>query len=184
MTATEGKRKVPESKPGLVAGVTSLVFSVVGVVLVLAGLLVISPRFGTDVAGSGVINSGVAEAQRCRYSAVLSASGEDPGRNVGNGWVCWAKVTWDDGQVGVHEVERSQLRPKDVGQSVQVVAREVKTSSVGGRRAEVFRADYEPSPVLGGVLMVACILAGTPLVLAFPSYLWMLYKHRRRERAQ
>ncbi|MHA6801960.1 DUF6346 domain-containing protein [Salinifilum ghardaiensis] len=163
----------------------SLVFSLVGAVMLLSGPFVVMPWFGANAAGAEVSKKGAAEAQRCRYSVLISDSEEDPDRNItGLGWVCWAKVTWDSGEVRMREVKQSQLKPADIGQSIRVVGREVSIDEAGGRRTEVFRADYEPSPILAGAGLIACVVIGLSLSLAFPSYLRMLYKHRRREGAR
>lgn len=121
------------AKPGCAAGIVSLVCSVLGVAFFLAGIMVALPYFAAKAAGTEVSKRGVAETQHCRYSWVLSGSQEDPERNVtGLGWVCWAEVTWDDGDVQLREVKQSQLEPEDVGRQVPVVGREVRIDEAGG----------------------------------------------------
>ncbi|SFT49243.1 hypothetical protein SAMN04487904_102494 [Actinopolyspora lacussalsi subsp. righensis] len=141
----------------------------IGILLFLAAFFVVLPYFGTGAAGSEVSARGTAVAQQCRFAGPIAKSSAPKRENViGFGWICRARVHWNDGSVETREVSGSQLTGEDVGNSVDVVERQIDYSKGSDTRPQIYRADFEPHVLLAwGSVLATCLLGFVFAALGF-----------------
>ncbi|MGJ7908856.1 DUF6346 domain-containing protein [Actinopolyspora sp. H202] len=141
----------------------------VGIGLFLAAFFVVLPYFGTGAAGTEVSARGTAVAQQCRFSGPITKSRAPKRENViGFGWICRARIHWNDGGVETREVSGSQLTGEDVGNRVDVVERRIDYSKGSDTRPQIYRADFEPRVLLAwGSVMATCLLGFVFAALGF-----------------
>ncbi|WP_438388462.1 DUF6346 domain-containing protein [Actinopolyspora saharensis] len=153
-----------------------------GLVLFLSGILVVLPFFGVSAAGAEVTDRGTAVAQRCRFAGPIADSqAPERGNVLGFGHICQARVTWRDGTTESREVSGSQLTPDDIGTEVAVVERAVDDSARGsGTRPQLYRADFEPHPVLAGIAVIGVCLLGGACALVGASNLHQRFRGGQR----
>ncbi|WP_139219558.1 DUF6346 domain-containing protein [Actinopolyspora alba] len=138
-----------------------LLFLLLGVSLFFAAIFVVFPYFGTGAAGTEVSARGTAVAQQCRFAGPIAKSSAPKQENViGFGWICRARVHWNDGSVETREVSGSQLTGDDVGNRVDVVERQIDYSKGSDTRPQIYRADFEPHVLLAWSSVVATCLLG------------------------
>ncbi|GHH47485.1 DUF6346 domain-containing protein [Lentzea cavernae] len=124
-----------------VAGLFALVILGAGVLLGLTGFTRFDPTAGTN--SRPVTDRGVARVTGC------SSSGPVGIRGFGTWWTCQADVTWESGRQTRVTAEPDQLTPSDQGTEVPVMQRGSGEVRNGPDNAPVYRADFEPSVVLG-----------------------------------
>lgn len=121
----------------LVAGLVGLALWAAVAIAGLTGFTHFKPAAAT----TSVSDRGVARVADCRREGPVSVSG------FGYWWLCEADVVWDSGGRQRVTVQIGQLGPDDAGRDVPVVQRLVADKA--SRAAAVYRADFEPSVVLG-----------------------------------
>lgn len=135
-----------------VAGLCALALWAAMILLGLTGMTHFEPQAGTV----DVSNRGVARVVGCEREGPVSLNG------YGYWETCQADVVWEDGRTERLTAGPGQLTPED--RDVPVVERKVGGLTKGAPAATLFRADFEPSVVLGlgsalGGLGVGGILA-------------------------
>lgn len=124
-----------------IAGPLALVVLWLGVWLGLTGFTRFDPVAGTNT--RPVADRGVARVTDCTSRGPVSRHG------FGTWWICRADVEWEDGTTARVTAEPGQLTPSDEGAGVPVVQRGEGKVRGGSGNAPVYRADFEPSVVLG-----------------------------------
>ncbi|MFD4674493.1 DUF6346 domain-containing protein [Lentzea sp. NPDC058450] len=122
-----------------VAGLFALAILAGGVLLGLTGFTKFDPAAGTKP----VADSGVARVTECTGSGPVGRYG------FGSWWICQADVEWKSGSTTRVTAEPGQLTPSDKGSDVPVVQRGEGKVRNGAGNPPVYRADFEPSVVLG-----------------------------------
>ncbi|MGW6445309.1 DUF6346 domain-containing protein [Lentzea sp. NPDC055074] len=122
-----------------IAGLFALVILGAGVLLGLTGFTKFDPAGGTKP----VADSGVARVTGCTSRGPVSRHG------FGTWWICQADVEWQSGGTARVTAEPGQLTPSDQGSEVPVVQRGEGKVRNGSGNPPVYRADFEPSVVLG-----------------------------------
>ena len=122
-----------------VAGLFALAILGCGVLLGLMGFTKFAPGAGT----TAVADRGVARVTDCTPNGPVSIYG------FGTWWICQADVEWESGRRTQVRVEAGQLTPSDKGTEVRVVQRGESKVRKGLGNPPVYRADFEPSVVLG-----------------------------------
>jgi len=117
------------------AGLFALVVLGCGVLLGLTGFTTFEP------AAKAVADRGVARVAGCTRSGPVSIHG------FGTWWTCQADVEWESGRRTRVSAEAGQLSPSD--REVPVVQRGETKVRNGPGNPPVYRADFEPSVVLG-----------------------------------
>ncbi|MGW4212979.1 DUF6346 domain-containing protein [Lentzea sp. NPDC004789] len=117
------------------AGLFALVILGCGVLLGLTGFTMFAP------AAKPVADRGVAHVAGCTSSGPVSVHG------FGTWWTCQADVEWASGRRAKVTAEAGQLTPSD--REVPVVQRGETKVRNGSGNPPVYRADFEPSVVLG-----------------------------------
>jgi hypothetical protein len=117
------------------AGLFALVILGCGVLLGLTGFTAFAP------AAKAVADRGVARVAGCTSSGPVSVHG------FGTWWTCQADVEWESGRRTRVTAEAGQLSPSD--REVPVVQRGETKVRNGSGNPPVYRADFEPSVVLG-----------------------------------
>jgi len=117
------------------AGLFALVVLGCGVLLGLTGFTTFEP------AAKAVTDRGVARVAGCTRSGPVSIHG------FGTWWTCQADVEWESGRRTRVSAEAGQLSPSD--REVPVVQRGETKVRNGPGNPPVYRADFEPSVVLG-----------------------------------
>ncbi len=134
-----------------VAGLFALVILGCGCLLGMTGFTKFDPAAGTN--SRPVVDRGVARVADCTSSGPVSIHG------FGTWWICQAEVTWESGRQTRVTAEADQLTPDDKGADVPVVQRGASKVRNGSGNPPVYRADFEPSVVLG----VGSLLGGMGL---------------------
>ncbi|RDI23742.1 DUF6346 domain-containing protein [Lentzea flaviverrucosa] len=129
-----------------VAGLFALVILGAGVLLGLTGFTKFAPAAGT----TAVADRGVARVSDCTSQGPVSI------RGYGTWWTCQADVVWESGRQARVTAEPGQLTPSDKGAEVPVVQRGEGEVRNGPDNPPVYRADFEPSVVLG----IGAVLGG------------------------
>lgn len=124
-----------------VAGLFALAILGCGGLLGLTGFTKFDPAAGTNT--RPVTDRGVARVADCTSRGPVSRHG------FGNWWICQADVVWESGRQTRVTAEPGQLTPSDQGTEVPVVQRGEGKVRNGPDNAPVYRADFEPSVVLG-----------------------------------
>lgn len=135
-----------------VAGLFALVILGAGVLLGLTGFTRFDPTAGTN--SRPVTDRGVARVTGCTSSGPVSI------RGFGTWWTCQADVTWESGRQTRVTAEPDQLTPSDQGTEVPVVQRGSSKVRNGPGNAPVYRADFEPSVLLGIGSMLGGLAVG------------------------
>ncbi|GAA2674468.1 MULTISPECIES: DUF6346 domain-containing protein [Actinosynnema] len=105
-----------------------------------------------DVAGRGTATIG-----QCR---------EVGGPGFGTRWSCAAEASWDDGTTSrVEQTPSGQFTPADEGRDLAVVRRLETRPKGGGDVERVYRADFEPSLLLGLGSVFGALGGGALLLL-------------------
>ncbi|ATE55477.1 DUF6346 domain-containing protein [Actinosynnema pretiosum] len=101
-----------------------------------------------------------------RGTATISDCREAGGIGFRTGWFCVAEATWEDGTTSrVEPTPEGQFTPADQGRELAVVRR-LETRPKGGDDVErVYRADFEPSLLLGFGSIVGALGAGALVTL-------------------
>jgi hypothetical protein len=134
-----------------VAGLFALAILGLGVLLGLTGFTKFDPAAGTN--SRPVTDRGVAQVTDCTSSGPVSRHG------FGTWWICQADVTWESGRSTRVTAEPGQLTPSD--KDVPVVQRGENKVRNGSGNPPVYRADFEPSVVLGlGSLLGGLAIGG------------------------
>ncbi|WP_052684375.1 DUF6346 domain-containing protein [Lentzea aerocolonigenes] len=121
------------------AGLFALVILGCGCLLGMTGFTKFDPAAGTN--SRPVVDRGVARVAGCTSSGPVSIHG------FGHWWICQADVAWESGQRTHVTAEPGQLMPSD--QEVPVVQRGESKVRNGSGNPPVYRADFEPSVLLG-----------------------------------
>ncbi|GAB3296180.1 hypothetical protein GCM10027563_38110 [Parasphingorhabdus pacifica] len=130
----------------------------VAVLIAFASFTVVPPYFGVSAVDSEITARGAATAQQCRFAGPLTRSNHPDGPlQTSWGWMCEAEVRFDDGRTEQVETQYSRLTDADVGRPVRVVER-LQAASKSQDRSVIYRADFEPRPVLGGASMLGTVL--------------------------
>lgn len=140
--------------------IRDLLLILAALVIMVSVFMAIPGYFGVGAVGSKITARGTATAEHCRFSGPHTSSADPEGKSqFGWWWMCDAEVRFDDGRVQQVEVPYSQLTGDDVGRPVRVVER-LEEASEARDHAVIYRADFEPRPVLGiGSMMGGVILA-------------------------
>lgn len=147
----------------LAAGLLAIALWAAVVLVGMSGMTYFQPQSATV----DVSNRGSARVADCRRTGPVSTHG------IGYWWVCSADVVWESGDRQRVTVRPGQLTPDDGGRDVPVVERLVLGNKGGGPGSpEVYRADFEPSAVLGlGSLLAGIGLGGLLALVVFGSTL-------------
>lgn len=124
-----------------VAGLFALAILACGGLLGLTGFTRFDPSAGTNT--RPVTDRGSARVADCTSRGPVSRHG------FGTWWICQADVVWESGRQTRVTAEPGQLTPSDRGAEVPVVQRGEGKVRNGPDNAPVYRADFEPSVVLG-----------------------------------
>ena len=124
-----------------VAGLFALAILGCGCLLGMTGFTKFDPTAGTNT--RTVADRGVARVADCTRRGPVSRHG------FGTWWICQADVQWESGTKTRVTAEPGQLTPDDKGAEVPVVQRGEKKVRNGSGNPPVYRADFEPSVVLG-----------------------------------
>ncbi|MFI6097914.1 DUF6346 domain-containing protein [Lentzea sp. NPDC051213] len=122
-----------------VAGVFALAILGGGCLLGMTGFTKFDPTAGTN--SRPVTDRGVARVADCTSRGPVSVHG------FGTWWICQADVEWESGRRTRVTAEPGQLTPDD--EEVPVVQRGAGKVRNGPDNPPVYRADFEPSVVLG-----------------------------------
>jgi hypothetical protein len=122
-----------------VAGLFALVILGCGCLLGMTGFTKFDSAAGTNT--RPVTDRGVARVTGCTSSGPVSIHG------FGTWWICQADVDWESGKQSRVTAEPGQLTPDD--KEVPVVQRGESKVRNGSGNPPVYRADFEPSVVLG-----------------------------------
>lgn len=153
-----------------VAGVLALAVWGVVILLGLTGMTHYQP----DAATVAVSDRGTARVVDCLSEGPVST------RGFGSWWSCRVDVTWADGTEERADAQPGQLSPDDRGQDVAVVERTVASKGGGFNSPQVYRADFEPSAVLGiGSLIAGLGIGGLLAIIIFGSTLSRLDASKR-----
>ncbi len=139
-----------------VAGLIALVVLGCASWLGLTGFTAHDPSAGTKT----VADTGVARVTGCTSRGPVSRYG------FGTWWICQADVEWRGGERTRVTAEPDQLTPSDQGAEVPVVQRGEGKVRGGAGNAPVYRADFEPSVVLGIGSLLGGIGVGVIAALA------------------
>lgn len=138
------------------AGVIALAVWAAAIMVGLTGMAHYQPQAATV----DVTDRGTARVVDCVEEGPVGGNG------LGYWWSCRADVTWDGGTSEQVTAEPGQLGPDDRGRDVPVVQRTVLGNKGGGPGTpQVYRADFEPSAVLGVGSLLAGIGVGGLLAL-------------------
>lgn len=139
-----------------IAGLLAVGFWVITVLLGISGMT----RYQPQAASVAITERGVARVADCKREGPVGTNG------LGYWWVCQADVVWDGGQQVRVTAQAGQLTPDDKGEVpvVQRGERAPRGSEVDN--APVYRADYEPSVLLGVGSMLAGLGVGGFVALA------------------
>lgn len=118
-----------------IAGLFALAILACGCLLGMTGFTKFDP------AAKAVADRGVARVVSCTSSGPVSIHG------FGTWWICQADVEWESGKRTRVTAEADQLTPDD--KEVPVVQRGESKVRNGSGNPPVYRADFEPSVVLG-----------------------------------
>jgi len=122
-----------------IAGLLALGFWAFTVGLGMTGFTTYQPH----TASVAITDRGVARVTGCERVGPVSSNG------LGYWWICQADVGWDSGKQEHVTAQPDQLTPEDKGE-VPVVQRGERSSRGSGvANGPVYRADYEPSVLLG-----------------------------------
>lgn len=124
-----------------VAGLFALVILGAGVLLGLTGFTKFDPAAGTN--SRPLVDRGVARVTDCTSEGPVSI------RGFGTWWNCQADIVWESGRQERMKAEPGQLTPSDKGSEVSVVQRGEGKVRNGSGNSPVYRADFEPSVLLG-----------------------------------
>lgn len=122
-----------------VAGLFALAILGCGALLGMTGFATFEPTAAT----TAVADRGVARVTDCESSGPVSVNG------FGTWWICQADVEWESGRQTRVTAEQGQLTPSDKDTEVPVVQRGERKVRNGSGNPPVYRADFEPSVVLG-----------------------------------
>ncbi|MET8759571.1 DUF6346 domain-containing protein [Lentzea sp. NPDC004782] len=150
------------------AGLVAPVILGCGVLLGLTGFTTFAP------AAKAVADRGVAEVVGCTRSGPVSIHG------FGTWWTCQADVEWESGRRTRVTAEAGQLTPSD--REVPVVQRGETKVRNGSGNPPVYRADFEPSVVLGiGSLLGGMGVGGIGALAVLGSVVSRRRKAQERE---
>ncbi|WP_434449680.1 DUF6346 domain-containing protein [Lentzea sp. E54] len=122
-----------------IAGLFALAILACATWLGLTGFTTYAPTAAT----TAVADRGTARVADCTSRGPVSRHG------FGTWWICQADVEWESGQRTRVTAEPGQLTPADKGTDVPVVQRGEGAVRNGPENPPVYRADFEPSVVLG-----------------------------------
>jgi hypothetical protein len=139
-----------------VAGLFAVAVWATAIMLGLTGMTHYQPQAATVE----ITDRGTARVVDCVEEGPIGGLG------VGYWWTCQADVVWDGGERERVRAQPGQFSPDDRDLDVPVVQRTVLGNKGGGPGTpQVYRADFEPSAVLGLGSMLAGIGLGGLLAL-------------------
>ncbi len=162
LPSSEGDNRVGRLTKA-VAGLIALAAWAAAIMLGLTGMTHYQPQAATV----DITDRGTARVVECVEEGPIGGNG------IGYWSTCRADVTWDDGTSEQVTAEPGQLTPDDRGRDVPVVQRVVLGNKGGGPGTpQVYRADFEPSAVLGlGSIIAGMGLGGLLALIIFGSAL-------------